>query len=149
VSSLEEWGGRAGFPENGSGYLILGFGDSLAGMPTYQSSPRIGLYSVDLSEFSTFYPVPKTVEFVGYLADGSIVTQSFTTDGVIDGTGPLPDFETFYFDSQFSNIVRFEVSDDTYAMDNLRYFQAVPEPTSCALVLLGSGLLWFWRRREH
>ena len=47
-------GGRAGFPENGSAFLILAGFDSLSG--SRGSVSRFGLYSVDLAEFSTLYP---------------------------------------------------------------------------------------------
>jgi hypothetical protein len=41
-------------------------------------------------------------------------------DGVIDGTGPLADFQTFTFDAQFSGLSRVEVTPDLYSLDNLR-----------------------------
>ncbi len=132
-------GGRTAFPENGTAFLILGAFDSLSG--SRGGISRFGLYSVDLSEFSTLYGFPKTVQFVGYRLDGSIVTTGFTTDGIIDGTGPLADFETFYFDQSFSDLVRFEVPSYGFAMDNLVFFDVIPEPASGALLLLGAGLV--------
>ena len=95
---------------------------------------------MDLAEFSTLYPYPQTVQFIGYKADGSSVTAEFTTDGVIDGTGPLADFQTFYFGSQFADLVRFEVPTYGYAMDNLVFFDVVPEPGAGQLLILGGAV---------
>ncbi|MCW5553955.1 MAG: PEP-CTERM sorting domain-containing protein [Verrucomicrobiae bacterium] len=134
-------GGRSAFPENGSAYLILAAFDSLSGSRGGVS--RFGLHSVDLSEFSILYQFSRTVQFVGYRADGGVVTTEFTTDGIMDGTGPLPDFETFYFDDRFFDLVRFEVPSHTYALDNLVFFDVIPEPSTGALVLLGATILGF------
>jgi hypothetical protein len=106
-----------------------------------------GLYSVDLAEFSSLYPYPQEVPFFGYKADGSMVTNTFVTDGIIDGTGPLADFETFYFDKQFSDIVAFELWYPGYAMDNL--ILVVPEPSAGALMMAGAVCFWFFRRRAR
>ena len=131
-------GGRTAFPENGTAYLILAAFDSLSGSRGGVS--RFGLYSVDLSEFSTLYGFPRTIQFIGYRPGGSTVVAEFTTDGIIDGTGPLPDFQTFYFDQRFSDLVRFEVPTHTYALDNLVFFDVVPEPGTGTLLALGTAL---------
>ena len=92
---------------------------------------RFGLFSVDLAEFSTLYQFPATVQFIGYRPDGSTVTTNFVTDGIIDGTDPLADFQTFYFDECFADLVRFEVPTYRYALDNLVVYP-VSEPSSVA-----------------
>jgi hypothetical protein len=105
-----------------------------------------------LSEFSTPYAFPAVVQFIGYRSDGGIVTTEFTTDGVIDGTGPLPDFQTFYFGEEFSNLVGFDAPSHTYALDNLVFFDVIPEPGTWALLVLGVALACcrFWKlRRRH
>lgn len=106
-------------PDNGTGYLVAALGESLAVSSSSPFPQPFALISVDLAEYSTFYPTPRAVLFIGYLADGSTVTQSFTTDGIIDGTGPLPDFQTFYFDSRFQNLIRVEVPTYGWSLDNL------------------------------
>lgn len=147
--SPEEQFTRAGagqadfFPDNQTGYLLQSRFDSLSG--TRGGISRFGLSSVDLSEFSTLYNFPRVVQFIGYRSDGSVVTTEFTTDGIIDGTGPLSDFQTFYFNKEFSDLVRFEVPSNTYAMDNLVFFDVVPEPGVTALGLLGGVILAGWR----
>jgi hypothetical protein len=100
-----------------------------------------GVLSVDLAEWSTGYPEPVTVPFVGYRHDGSTVTASFTTDGIIDGTGPLADFQTFYFPPQFVGLYQVRIPTDGWTLDNLVLSYGVPEPGPGTLVMLGAGLL--------
>lgn len=139
-------GGREGFPHDGTAYVLQGAFDTFSGHR--DGGTRFGLFSADLAEFSILYDVPKTVQFIGYRPDGSTVTTEFTTDGIIDGTGPLADFETFYFDEQFADLVRFEVPSHGYALDNLVYFNVIPEPSAPALVLLAVGIRWMCKRRR-
>lgn len=96
----------AGGAYSGSAFVTGAFTYSLA---VTGSPPRFGLVSVDLAEYSLVVSDPVAVRFVGYRFDGSIVTTDFTTDGVIDGTGPLADFQAFYFDSRFADVLRVEV----------------------------------------
>lgn len=96
---------------------------------------------MDLAEFSTLYQTPLTVQFVGYKPDGSTVTTEFVTDGIIDGAGPLNDFETFYFDTRFANVLRVEVPTYGWSLDNMVFSNVVPEPsTRGALMVLGALL---------
>ena len=142
-------GGVSFFPENGTAYILQGFGDTFAGYRAQTPNPsHFGLYSVDLAEFSTLYNYPASIEFIGYLPDGKTVSTTFTTDGVIDGTGPLADFQTFYFGQEFADIVRFEVPGNTYAMDNLVFFDVVPEPTTAALLIVGGVTVWAMQSRK-
>jgi hypothetical protein len=91
---------------------------------------------VDLAEYSTVLPDARSFPFVGYRYDGSVVTITFTTDGIIDGTGPVADFQTFYFDSGFTGLSRVEIPADAWSLDNL--VVSVPEPSSAALLLAGA-----------
>ena len=112
-------------------------------------SAVFNLLSVDLAEYSTvFSGVPQTVQFIGYRLDGSIVTTDFTTDGIIDGIGPLDDFQTFTFGAEFTGLTRVEVPGYGWSLDNL--VVSVPEPGTVELGLLGSALftlrrftIWF------
>ena len=133
------------FPRNGSAYLVAFSGYSLAA--SYVSGQRFGVVSVDLAEFSTLYQTPLTVQFVGYRPDGSTVSTAFVTDGVIDGAGPLADFQTFYLDSQFADVVRVEVPPIGWSLDNM-VFSQVPEPATSALLFVGASLLWALRFRR-
>ncbi len=67
----------------------------------------------------------------------------FVTDGIIDGSGPLADFEHVTFGSQWSNLesVQFE-HDNYFAMDNIEVeVGVVPEPNTG--LLIGFGLIAF------
>lgn len=87
---------------------------------------------------------PVEVQFTGYRQDGSTVGITFTTDGVMDGSGPLTDFETFHFDTDSSNLLRVEIPTSDWALDNL-VFSVIPEPGTWGLVVVGSLLLGFRR----
>ena len=128
-------GGSSLYPENGTTYL-QGLQGSTLKFARLDGSV-FGLASVDLAEYSTVFAYPATVHFVGYRADGTTVTTDFTTDGIIDGTGPLADFQTFYFGPEFSGLARVEIPYPGWSLDNL--VVSVPEPGTCALLLFGAG----------
>ena len=107
-------------------------------MFSFTNNSVFGLLSVDLAEYSTvFSNEPVTVPFIGYEQGGSTVTNVFTTDGIIDGTGPLADFQTFYF-TNFTDLTRVEIPGPTslpWSLDNL--VVTIPKPTAGALLLIG------------
>jgi hypothetical protein len=76
------------------------------------------------------------------------VTTEFVTDGIIDGAGPLADFQTFYFDSQFVNLARVEIPTDTWSLDNMVFSYEIPETSSFTLLLAG-GVTFFAPCRRH
>src|ERR1051326_3605242 len=110
-------GDTGGGPDNGTAYVSAALGESL--MFDFSNGPVFDLVSIDVAEYSTFYQTPLRVRFVGYHPDGSTVTTNFTTDGVIDGTGPLADFENFYFDQEWTNLARVEIPSYGWSLDNL------------------------------
>ena len=122
-------------PDDGSSYLQAGLGSTL--MFQFSIGSPFALLSVDLAEYSTVVPDARTVHFIGYRFDGSIVTQDFTTDGIIDGTGPGVDFETFHFGPEFSGLTRVEIPTFGWSLDNL---VVVPEPGTWSLIILGAGV---------
>jgi hypothetical protein len=87
-------------------------------------------------------PYAVTVPFVGYRFDGSVVNTSFTTDGIIDGTGPIADFQTFYFGPEFSGLTRVEIPTYGWSLDNL--YVSVPEPGTVALMIFGLVIAVGW-----
>jgi hypothetical protein len=132
-------------PDNGTAYLQTTGGESLAF--NFVDGSLFDLLSVDLAEYSTVVPNSVTVQFVGYRWDGDTVSTSFTTDGIIDGTGPLADFETFHFGPEFNGLTRVEMPTFGWSLDNL--VVAVPEPGIWALLLLGAALVGqqFFKRK--
>lgn len=135
------------WPDNGTAYVVTALGDSL--MFGLEDGSEFGLDSVDLAEWSTDYPEPVSVRFVGYRADGSTVAATLVTDGIIDGTGPLADFETLYFGPEFTGLRQVRVPTYGYSLDNL--VLSVPEPGSWPLLFLGAGLIAcrYFRRRAR
>ena len=132
-------------PDNGTAYLQAALTQSL--MFSTVNGSLFDLLSVDLAEYSTVVPNAVTVHFIGYYANGSTVTTDFTTDGIIDGTGPLVDFQTFRFDpNAWIGLTRVEIPTSGWSLDNLVVrAPGVPEPTTGALFLLGAGALWLMR----
>ena len=140
-------GGISFFPENGTAYLAAPLGSSL--VFSFLDGSVFDLVSVDLAEYSTTVPAAATFPFVGYRSDGSVVNASFTTDGIIDGTGPVADFQTFYFGPEFSGLTRVEIPTFGWSLDNL---VVVPEPGAWSLIILGAAvaaILFRNRRREQ
>ena len=127
-------GGR---PDDGTAYLQAGLGQSLTFR--FIDDTAFDLLSVDLAEYSTAFQEPLTVHFIGYHLDGSIVTTDVITDGIIDGTGPLSDFQTFYLGPDFTGLTRVEMPFPGWSLDNVVVF--VPEPSVGAQALLGAALL--------
>lgn len=111
--------GREGCPDNGTAYLKFASGprQTLVFEPLY--STPFKLISVDLAEYSTRFRTHKTITFVGHKTNGATVIGEFIIDGVIDGTGPLVDFETFIFGEEFSNLSYVEIPTTGYSMDNM------------------------------
>ncbi len=138
-------GGISFYPENYTAYLQAALGQSLMFSPTNGS--LFGVVSVDLAEYSTVAPIPLNVSFFGYRFDGSVVTTNFILDGIIDGTGPTVDFQTFYFGAEFNNLSRVEVP-DFGSLDNLTVSQ-IPEPSTVALSVLGGALFAAFRFRKR
>jgi hypothetical protein len=126
-----------GWPDNGTAYIQAALGDSLQfGL---DDGSEFGLISVDLAEYSDLFQTPRVVRFTGYRSDSSSVTNELVTDGIIDGTGPLADFETLYFGPQFARLTWVQVSTIGWSLDNLVF--DIPEPGAGALLVVGTALL--------
>ena len=134
--SFERWPAVSLFgPYDGSAYIAGGRANSVGF--SFTNGNFMNLLSVDLAEQGITSPNPLSVSFIGYRLEGTTVTTNFLTDGIIDQPGPLADFQTFYFDSQFNNLIRVEIPNTGWALDNLVVASVIPEPSS--LVLLGMG----------
>jgi hypothetical protein len=140
-------GGVTGFPDDGTAYVQAMLGQSLMfGMNDGSSFTPV---SVDLAEYSDIVHDPVTVHFVGYRADGTVLTDDITTAGIFNGTAPV--FQTFSFSPEFSGLVRVEIPTIAWSLDNLTLRSSVPEPGTGALMGIGTvllGLRWLRGRRR-
>jgi hypothetical protein len=107
------------------------------------------LGSISLAEYSTVYPRPHSATFTGHFLNGSTVSQTFVTDGLIDSIGGIDDFQTFSFLSSFSDLsyvtmrAHNGVFSGSVAIDDLVVNpETVPEPSSAVLLLIGMMLIF-------
>ncbi len=127
--------GHSGYPDNGTQYLGSGGGDLLTFRFDTVPTTYFDLVSLDLAED---FPVPVTLQVIGYPVMSQAVTNMITTDGIMDGPGGQPDFQTFYFDAAFQHVNRIQITTDRWYLDNV-LISGVPEPSAGALVLLGAA----------
>ena len=141
------WGGGiTGYPENGTGYLWVPSNGPGSGveLSSVDGVSLFNMVSFDAAESAGLGSTVLTV--VGYqpqiMGPTTVITNVFTTDGINDGTGPLQDFETFYLDPRFVNLLRVDIY-ARFSLDNL-VISGVPEPSAAGLMLLGICCA-YWR----
>ena len=127
-------------PDNGSTYLAYTGGERLRF--GFTPGRAFNLMSFDLAED---WPLPISVQVVGYKDMAVTVTTSFTTDGISDGPGGQQDFQSFSFDSQFVNVYQIDIITSHWALDNVM-IGGVPEPSSGGFILLGAFCWFGWSR---
>lgn len=118
-------------PHNGSPCLSMGLNQS--GLKVQR--PGGGLFhllSLDLAEYSTSFPQVRVINVQGTKADLSTVTASFTLDGLIDGSGPIKDFQSFVFPSSFRDLISASFNSDYLSLDNLCFETVTAPATSSA-----------------
>ena len=95
------------------------------------NSHTFGLTSVQLADPNSPSSSPVPISFVGFLGNGSSVTNIFTTPG-----GGATTFQNYTFTSAFaSGLTSVDIFAPRWAMDNLVF--TVPEPGGWALLALG------------
>jgi hypothetical protein len=114
-------GGAPAYPVDGGTYLQTGYGESLEF--SFSSGSLFGLAAVDLAAYSTLIP-NYTMDFVGYLSNGSTISTSFSGIGI--------NFQTFDFGPEWSSgLTQVEIPNAPWSLDN--FVVAVPEPEGGAL----------------
>jgi|CXWL01.1.fsa_nt_gi hypothetical protein len=122
-----------------------------------------GTFSLQSFDFAGF-PLNKEVPFLvtgvlGVLGDPEI-TKTFIPDGKVDGVGVVADFQTFYLDNDWTNLVRvtwkhtgYGTDRGLFALDNMIVNEpkTIPEPSTIILLGLGTFFLlgqgWLARKR--
>lgn len=109
---------------------------------------NFSLNAVDLAEFSdAFQGTQQTVTFTGLKSNNTTVSQDFIIDGLMDGTGSMTDYESFVFSTEFSDLMKVDISSTMFSMDNLK-INAVPVPAAMWLFISGlTGLMVFAKRK--
>ena len=134
--------GLSGRPDDGTAHF-----DVLRNFTSFTlSTGPFQLDSVDLAEYSVVFASPQTIGFTGHRVGGGTVSTNFVTDGIIDGTGPLIDFQTFHFGNAFTQLTSVDMS-ATFAMDNLR-LEPIPEPSDVSLLVAGIIAISWCRIRQ-
>jgi hypothetical protein len=106
-----------------------------------ESGAPFGLVSVDLADPNAPSYSLLPITFVGFLADGSTISQTFTTPG--NGANS---FLTYQFGPEFaSGLLSVQIDAPRWAMDNLFW---IPEPSSVWLLLIGGGALLYVRSKH-
>jgi hypothetical protein len=124
-------------PNNGTAFVRAALGQSL--MFNFTNGSAFEMLSVDLAGYSSVVP-DATIQFVGYRADGSTVRTNVDRHGIV--------FDTMYFGPEFSDLMRVEIPNSLWSLDNLTV--SVPEPSAGALWVLGLafGAFVFGRSRQ-
>ena len=134
-------------PSNGTDYLQL-LRYQAGAILTNDNGDVFTPISIDLAEYSSVtigggYQ-PEFITFQGLTESGSFVYNEFQLDLYLDGTGGLDDFQTFYFDSQFTNVVEVTLVDELFSLDNL----VVYIPTSGTMIPVAiAGFISMQRKR--
>jgi len=155
---------------NGSNFFVFDYFLDNSVLNIYSAQNELfGLQSLDLGVASASMTSCATrnfdyeLSFNGVLASGATVSTSRTLRMQCDGSGPLDDFETLAFGSEWNSLqsltiqqVRFsDIPDSNIALDNLVLSAApivapVPEPESYAMLGLGLlGVAWQVRRERR
>jgi hypothetical protein len=116
------------WPKSDTTFVQAALGDSL--MFSFTNGSTFNLISVDLAGYSSVVP-DVTAQFVGYRADGSVVTTNVDTHDIT--------FQTFFFNEAFSNLTRVEIP-DFGSLDNLVVEQLpiAPPPPALAIETVSS-----------
>lgn len=103
-----------------------------------------GTFSLFSFDYAGFQNGEVSFRVVGELQGGGQVFASFTPDGISDNTGPQIDFETFLFDSSWTNLVSATWhhpggNQGLFYLDNIVTDVTAPEPATASLLVLAAA----------
>jgi len=112
------------WPKNPTTFVQAGFGDSL--MFRFTNGSAFNLISVDLAGYSSVVP-DGTVNFVGYRPDNSTVQTNVSVSGLV--------FQTCVFGPDFTGLIRVEIPNFGWSLDNLvvEALPMVPPPPALTI----------------
>ena len=147
---------------NGTQYLtaeaIPGFGQ-----PVDFAKTGGGVFSLNSADIAELWLPGNSqnnflsVVFTGTLSGGGTLNQSFVLDGIRDGNGGLPDFQTVNFVG-WNNLISVNITGRNaagafgdYSVDNIvvNATGGVPEPATWAMMLMGLGAIGGALRRRQ
>ena len=132
-------------PQNSTPYMLWlrQFNSSDYVAFSLTNSNTFGLTSVKLADPNSPSSSQVPISFIGFLGNGSSVTNTFTTPG-----GGATTFQNYVFTAAFaSGLTSVDILAPRWAMDNLVF--TVPEPAAVSLFLLGSGICLYVRQRHQ
>jgi hypothetical protein len=142
--------------DDGSTYFVT---DADPSVMTFSQvgGAAFALNSIDYAEWVDTNAARK-ITATGFQVGGATVSADLILDGIFDGQGGAADFQTFAFDSTWTNLLSVKLVGSNALTGNLNYFAiddivvsdpvsaAVPEPAT--LTLVGFGCAYLVRRRR-
>ena len=163
ASNVYQFANNSALVDSGSTYVVIE-GDPLSQTTFSQiGGAPFALTSIDFAEWQSDSPgshaYPQQIMVTGNQIGGTTVFATLFPDGIFDGPGGQPDFQTFTFGPQWANLVSVVLLGTGATTGSLNYFAidnvgvdtaaAVPEPGTLSLLGLGSAYLFGRRRRNR
>jgi len=138
--------------DNGGTYFVT---DATPSQTTFSQvgGAAFTLNSIDYAEWVGTNSA-RNITVTGFQMGGATVSAGLVLDGIFDGQGGAADFQTFTFDSTWTNLLSVRLVGSNaltgtlnyFAIDNIVVTEAVPEPAT--LTLVGLGCAYVIRRRR-
>ena len=81
--------------------------------------------TIEIAEYSQVVRA-SPVSFFGTKANGKVVNFTITLDGICDGPGGQPDFQTVTFPAEFKDLIKLDVPSMAWSFDNFVFSTVIP-----------------------